>query len=84
MPLGARTRRGGNHAGGAQPVQWGRPKPCSPSKVFTPHADQNSRVCPTCKNLVGTRKDGQLRSHRIGKDRRNSWPCPGEEIYTYE
>jgi hypothetical protein len=79
MPMGARTKRGGNRASHA--VDWGRPSIKKPTKALNPHAHLDGRECPTCHSVVGVRQDGQLRNHRVGTNRRNSWPCPGEEIY---
>lgn len=81
MPLGSRTSRAGNRANG-RAVTWGRATPKVPTKALNPHAHLNPRECPTCKSAVGTRNDGSLRNHRVGSTRQNSWPCPGEEIYT--
>jgi hypothetical protein len=34
-------------------------------------------LCPVCGAQVRTRQDETLYNHRVGTDRRASWPCNG-------
>jgi hypothetical protein len=81
MPLAERTLRGGNHRSRGQRMEWGHPKPQTATKLIGTAigTSTETRQCPTCHRDVGVRTDGRIRNHRVGKDRKNSWPCPGDE-----
>jgi hypothetical protein len=53
------------------------PAPLNHATTSRGTLEDGDPVCPVCDLRVKTRGDGTLRSHRVGRNRTNSWPCPG-------
>lgn len=73
------NKHGGNRTGmGAQ--RFTSPADKSTIRALTSgiRSDAPKVTCSVCKEQVPVRaKDGQIVAHRVGTNRKNSWPCPG-------